>query len=458
MERPGAPAAPALPDSRDRRATQVPQARRASAGGRAARARRGARRAGPGRRRGTRRTPGPAGATGPRRAPGSAGPKGDPGSGLAKFEDLNGLPCTAGTPGTIAVSYDARATRSSPAPPPSGQAVVRVNEFMTGVTGAATNEFVEIVNAGSGRRTSRAGSSSTARRRARATPSSPRSRTARHSRRSVLPVRRRGYTAAPAADQRYSTGSRRRRRRGHSRRDGTLVDSVGRATATNASSRGSAPAAPPTTAAPGRATFASPTATIRTTTRRTSRRRRLAQHRSATNGCVGPTARPLALEREFWRRNPSSARARAPFPRSTSRSASACADRGGTDEPATRRRCAANGDRVVELEWPQPTCAVLLLRVLRVVEEHVGALRERRSRRSSRASAAKRPSAGSWSGRYARTCPSLLDPVADRRAGMAHGRGDTVGRRSRHGVRRHVVEDELRREVARSTGNSGGER
>src|SRR5437764_14852573 len=30
----------------------------------------------------------------------------------------------------------------------SGQALVRVNEFMTGVTRAATNEFVEIVNSG----------------------------------------------------------------------------------------------------------------------------------------------------------------------------------------------------------------------------------------------------------------------------------------------------------------------
>src|SRR5262249_6116644 len=73
----------------------------------------------------------------------------DPGSGLAKFEDLNGLPCTAGTPGTVSVSYDAQRHAIITCVASGGQAAVRVNEFMTGVTGAATNEFVEIVNSGS---------------------------------------------------------------------------------------------------------------------------------------------------------------------------------------------------------------------------------------------------------------------------------------------------------------------
>jgi len=65
-----------------------------------------------------------------------------------KFEDLNGLPCTAGTPGTISVTYDSARHAVVTCVASSGQALVRVNEFMTGVTGAATNEFVEIVNAG----------------------------------------------------------------------------------------------------------------------------------------------------------------------------------------------------------------------------------------------------------------------------------------------------------------------
>ncbi len=92
---------------------------------------------------------GPPGPTGPQGPP---GPQGEPGPGLGSFEDLAGLPCTAGAnTGTVEIAFDATNGAATircavPAPP---AAQVRINEFSTGVEGALTNEFVEIVNAGS---------------------------------------------------------------------------------------------------------------------------------------------------------------------------------------------------------------------------------------------------------------------------------------------------------------------
>jgi hypothetical protein len=91
---------------------------------------------------------GPVGPAGP---PGPAGPQGEPGPGLASFDALEGLPCTVGSrSGTIAIDYDAVSGDAHircvlPAAP---SALVRINEFSTGVEGALTDEFVEIVNAG----------------------------------------------------------------------------------------------------------------------------------------------------------------------------------------------------------------------------------------------------------------------------------------------------------------------
>jgi hypothetical protein len=87
--------------------------------------------------------PGPAGVTGPQ------APQGDPGPRLSSLEDLGGLSCrTDGQSGTVSVSYDAARrvvlTCVAGGEPPTA---VKVNEFSTGVTGAATNEFVELVNA-----------------------------------------------------------------------------------------------------------------------------------------------------------------------------------------------------------------------------------------------------------------------------------------------------------------------
>jgi hypothetical protein len=83
---------------------------------------------------------------------------------LTSLEQLNGTACTAGgTAGTIAVSYDSSRKAvftcsgstseppppPPPPPPPSGTATLVVNEFSTGTTGAAADEFVEIANVGS---------------------------------------------------------------------------------------------------------------------------------------------------------------------------------------------------------------------------------------------------------------------------------------------------------------------
>src|SRR5215211_7215131 len=105
---------------------------------------------------------GPAGATGPAGPAGPAGPKGDTGpqgpkgaagAGVTSLESLDGIPCHAGgQAGTVSLSYDTsgHATLTCTAGggnPTSGP--IKVNEFSTGVTGAATNEFVELVNSGS---------------------------------------------------------------------------------------------------------------------------------------------------------------------------------------------------------------------------------------------------------------------------------------------------------------------
>src|ERR687888_1026797 len=88
---------------------------------------------------------GPVGPQGP------PGPQGEPGPGLASFDELASLPCTAGAnTGAIELAYEAgtgivtiRCAVAAPAP-----AHVRINEFSTGVEGALTDEFVELVNTG----------------------------------------------------------------------------------------------------------------------------------------------------------------------------------------------------------------------------------------------------------------------------------------------------------------------
>src|SRR6186997_517738 len=96
---------------------------------------------------------GPPGAAGPKGATGAQGPQGPPGPGLTSLESLNGIAChLAGVAGTASLTYDASgvATLKCVAGGGGGSSGdIRVNEFMTGSTGAASNEFVELVNAGS---------------------------------------------------------------------------------------------------------------------------------------------------------------------------------------------------------------------------------------------------------------------------------------------------------------------
>src|SRR4051794_6640833 len=89
---------------------------------------------------------GPAGPAGPQ---GPAGPAGPP---LPSLENLNGVGChLAGVPGTATLTYDAGGVATLKCVPSSGgsSAEIRVNELMTGSAGAASNEFVELFNAGS---------------------------------------------------------------------------------------------------------------------------------------------------------------------------------------------------------------------------------------------------------------------------------------------------------------------
>lgn len=90
---------------------------------------------------------GAVGAQGPAGPEGARGPKGDAGTKLTSLDDLAGLSCNAGA-GKVSVAYDADGKASFTCAKPSGTATIRVNEVATGTAGAATDEFVELVNAG----------------------------------------------------------------------------------------------------------------------------------------------------------------------------------------------------------------------------------------------------------------------------------------------------------------------
>jgi hypothetical protein len=89
-------------------------------------------------------------ARGPRGLTGPPGPQGEPGPAIASFEELAGLSCTLGAnEGTVEISFEAGGeARIRCVVPPAPAAAIRVNEFSTGVEGALTDEFVEVVNAG----------------------------------------------------------------------------------------------------------------------------------------------------------------------------------------------------------------------------------------------------------------------------------------------------------------------
>jgi hypothetical protein len=171
-----------------------------------------------------------------------------------KFGDLDGLPCTAGTPGTISISYDSARHAIITCVASSAPPLVSINEFMTGVTGAAANEFVEIVNAGAASADlsgwklvyrSATGTSDTV------LATVPNGTTLAPG--AFYLFGGSGYVGPPASDQTFSTGLA-ATAGGVGLRDanGTLVDSVGwGSTAANGFVEGSPAPAPPATAAPG---------------------------------------------------------------------------------------------------------------------------------------------------------------------------------------------------------------
>ena len=201
--------------------------------------------------------PGPAGPAGPpgqigERGP--QGPKGDPGTSIDALETLNGIACRAGgRNGTVALTYDASAHAVFTCSANASDVVVRMNEFSTGTTASATDEFVELFNAGATPAVvggyklvyrSGAGTSDISL--------------------GTIPdgtmlapgafylFGGSGYAGARAPDQTFSQGLA-GTAGGVGLRDGggKLLDSVGYGTATNAFVEAHAAAAPPSTAVPG---------------------------------------------------------------------------------------------------------------------------------------------------------------------------------------------------------------
>ena len=199
---------------------------------------------------------GPQGAAGSPGPAGPQGPAGPAGPSLPSLESLNGVGChLAGAPGTATLTYDAGGVATLKCVPPGGgsSAQIRVNELMTGSTGAASNEFVELFNAGSSAADvggfkvayrSSAGTSDITLVTIPAGTNIPAG--------GFYLLGGSGYLGSHAADQSFSaslasTGG------GIAVRDATggILDSVGYGDTTNAFVEAHPTTAPPTTAAPG---------------------------------------------------------------------------------------------------------------------------------------------------------------------------------------------------------------
>ena len=195
--------------------------------------------------------PGADGARGPTGAKGPTGATGPAGPPLSSIDELNGTPCHGGA-GTLSISYgsDGAAGISCVT---GGSAVLRLNEFMTGTTGSAADEFVEIVNVGtaaadlSGYRLVYRSASGTSDVSLATIPSG-------------MTLQASGfylfggsaYAGTPPPDQSFSTGLA-STGGGLALRDasGTIVDSLGYGNAVNAFVRGAPAPAPPAAAPPG---------------------------------------------------------------------------------------------------------------------------------------------------------------------------------------------------------------
>jgi hypothetical protein len=197
---------------------------------------------------------GPPGPQGPQGERGPAGPKGDPGTSIDALEALNGIACRAGgRNGTVTLTYDTSTHAVFTCTANVTDATLRVNEFSTGKTASATDEFVEIFNAGASPvdiggyklvYRSGAGTSDVAM--------------------ATIPdgtmlapgafylFGGSGYNGAKQADQTFSAGlAGTGGGIGLREATGKLVDSVGYGTATNAFVETHAATAPPSTVPPG---------------------------------------------------------------------------------------------------------------------------------------------------------------------------------------------------------------
>jgi hypothetical protein len=196
---------------------------------------------------------GPPGPAGPQGERGPQGPKGDPGS-IDALERLNGVACRAdGRNGTVTLTYDSSAHALFTCTATTTNVTVHVNEFSTGTTAAATDEFVEVFNAGtssvdlSGYKLayrSGTGTSDVA------LATIPDGTTLGPG--AFYLFGGSGYAGAKKADQTFLAGLA-GTAGGIGLRDGggMLVDSVGYGTATNAFVETRSATAPPSTASPG---------------------------------------------------------------------------------------------------------------------------------------------------------------------------------------------------------------
>jgi len=195
--------------------------------------------------------PGADGARGPTGAKGATGPAGPP---LGSIDQLDGTPCHGGA-GTLSITYgsDGAAAISCVTGGGGGSAVLRLNEFMTGTTGSAADEFVEIVNVGtasadlSGYKLVYRSASGTSDVSLATIPSGTTLAAG-----GFYLFGGSAYAGSPPPDQSFSTGLA-STGGGLALRDasGTLVDSLGYGNAVNAFVRGAPAPAPPAVAPPG---------------------------------------------------------------------------------------------------------------------------------------------------------------------------------------------------------------
>lgn len=191
---------------------------------------------------------GPTGSRGPTGATGPAGPP------LGSIDQLVGTQCHGGA-GTLSIAYasDGTATISCSAGGGGGSATLKLNEFMTGTTGSAADEFVEIVNVGtaaadlSGYKLVYRSASGTSDVSLATIPSGTTLAAG-----GFYLFGGSGYAGTPPADQSFSTGVA-STGGGLALRDasGTIVDSLGYGNAVNAFVRAAPAPAPPTEAPPG---------------------------------------------------------------------------------------------------------------------------------------------------------------------------------------------------------------